>query len=402
MTHKSGFVLLIGILVVTAIIILSASQFDRVANFVRQGSNKVIQQQAVNLAEAGVDYAIWQLNANAGNWYDSETEIAVGTTGTFFATATDASANIKNVVVTGYVPNSTSPRQKSTVKTQVVIDTETISFNYAVQVGTGGVQMDNNSTITGNVYSNKTGVSISGGNGSRITGSAFAVGTISSPDPTVTGTRHENQAASTMPTVNYQQWRDAAATGGTTQCSPTCTLSGSGNVGPKKYQGNLTFAASSTYSMKGPIYVTGDVILYNKAKLNLDSSFGSNGSVIIADGKIFVDNLAEINPTNSTPKGYILVISTSTADTNQVNCGVPDVNSNAICIDNNGVNAIFYALEGGATMDNNSGVASLLAKKLFLDNSATMAYQSGLASAQFTTGPGGSWVIRKGSYQYTK
>ena len=386
---QSGFVLLVGILVVTAIIILSASQFGRVANFVRQGSNKVVQQQAVNLAEAGVDYAIWQLNENAGDWFGPGVEITVGTTGTFFVTVTPESANIKNVVVTGYVPNSISPRQKATVKTQVVIDAETISFNYAVQVGTGGVEMENSATINGTAYSNGN---ITGSGSSVINGEAWAVGTISSPDPTITlQPPHPNSPPSTMPTVDYQFWKDAATAGGTTNCpNGVCRYdSGSPNLGPQKFIGNLDIAGGAQATMNGPIYVTGNVEIRNSASLKLNENFGSNSTMLIVDGTVDIHNGGTLVPTNSTPKGYIMAVTLSTADP-------------ALSVRNRGVNAILYALEGTAEVRNDATVTAIVAKKLIIRNSAILTYDQGLANAQFTTGPGGTWVIRKGSYQYTK
>ncbi|KKR87950.1 MAG: hypothetical protein UU34_C0002G0067 [Candidatus Curtissbacteria bacterium GW2011_GWA1_41_11] len=393
--NQPGFVLLVGILVVTVIIIFSAGQFDRVANFVRQGSNKVVQQQAVNLAEAGVDYAIWQLNKNAGNWYGTGTEVAVGTTGTFFVTVTDESANIKNVVATGYVPNSTSPRQKSTVKTQVVIGGQTIEFNFATQTGTGGITMNQSSTINGNIYSNGN---ISAGNGSQqtIDGEAYAVGTIDSPPITVTsGVIEENQEPEDMPTIDYQLWKDEATAGGIIDCAITpssCNIDGViASIGPKKYIGNLTISNQAKVTVTGPIYVeNGNIIVRNGGtQVNLSQSFGSEGTVIITNGTITVEQGGAFNPNSASPPGYILVVTTSTLDP-------------AMSVSNQGANAVFYALDGGAELSQSAQVNALVAKKLIMRNSATLTYASGLASAKFSSGPGGSWEIRKGSYQYTK
>ena len=51
-----------------------------------------------------------------------------------------------------------------------------VSFNYGVQVGNGGFALSNNAGVVGNVYSNG---SITGGNGSYITGSAYAANSLS-------------------------------------------------------------------------------------------------------------------------------------------------------------------------------------------------------------------------------
>jgi len=53
-------------------------------------------------------------------------------------------------------------------------------------------------------------------------------------------------------------------------------------------------------------------------------------------------------------------------------------------------------------INSNGTIVAMAANKLVLNSNATLTYDEGLASAQFSGGPGGSWQIRKGSYQYTK
>ena len=95
-------------------------------------------------------------------------------------------------------------------------------------------------------------------------------------------------------------------------------------------------------------------------------------------------------PTNANPKGYILVATTSTSDL-------------AISIQNHGVEGIFYALSGGAEIRNNDAQATAIyANQLTTRNASTITYDSGLAGAQFSEGPGGSWQIKKGTYHFTQ
>ncbi|MEK7581527.1 MAG: hypothetical protein AAB512_04545 [Patescibacteria group bacterium] len=388
-TNYPGQILVFGLIFIAVVLILTASLFGRTADLLRFGSGSVTGEEANSLSEAGIERALWQLNQTAGA-YSGETNTALGTTGTFTVTVANKSSNLKTVTATGYVPNATSPKNKRVIKLDVGIDNTIIEFNYAVQVGTGGVDMENSATITGTVYSNKTGAgSISGTGSSRIVGNAYAVGTITTPDPTVTGTKHQNQTASQMPTLDYQYWQDAATAGGITNCTGTCSISsGSPNLGPQKYIGNLTLSNTATAIMNGPIYVTGDVTIQNSASLKLNNSFGSSGSVLIVGGKIVTANSGGFTPTSSSPKGYILVATTSTA-------------SDAVKIQNSGVNAIFYALDGGSELSNSAQVTALVSKSMLIKNSASLTYDSGLASAQFTTGPGGSWQIIKGTYKYS-
>ena len=352
MKTKNGQILIVGIVFLAVILILTTSMFTRVADYIRFGAGSITKEQATNVAEAGLERALWQLNQTAGS-YTGESNTALGTVGTFTVTVANKSASLKTITATGYVPNATKPQAKRTIKIDVGINSDIIAFNYAVQVGTGGVTMENSSRITGTVYSNKTGSgSITGSGSSQITGDAYAVGTITTPDPTVTGTKYQNQTASQMPTVDYQEWKDTASAGGTTNCSGTCTYSsGSPTLGPQKFIGNLTLSNTAAATMSGPIYVTGNVTIQNSASLKLNNSFGSNGTVLIVDGKVNTQNSGSFIPTTANPKGYILVVSTSTA-------------SDAIKIQNSGVNAIFYALDGGAQLENSAQVTALVAKSI--------------------------------------
>lgn len=387
---KSGQVLIITIIFLTVILILSTSLFTRVTSFLRFGSNSIMREQAVNLAEAGIDKTLWQLNQTGGT-YSGETNTAVGTTGTFTVTVADKSPGIKTITATGYVPSANAPKEKQVIKVDTSISTSVIAFRYAVQVGTGGVNMSNSASINGNVYSNKLGPdSILGSGQSAINGDAYAVGTISTPAPTVTGRKFQNQQPSQMPTLDYQQWKDAATAGGVTTCpGGSCDFSGStiANIGPQKYVGSFNVSNSVILTMQGPVYITGNLTLSNSAKINLDNSFGSNGTVLIVDGTVSVSNNATFNPTSANPKGYILVVSTSSSDS-------------AISLSNHGQTAVFYALSGGAQVSNQANATALVANSLSMSNQSQLDYDSGLASSSFSTGPGGSWTIRKGTYHF--
>lgn len=384
---KSGQVLVVAIIFLAVVLILAASLFARTAGFLRFGAISVQKEQATNVAEAGIDKALWQLNQTAGS-YSGETDTALGTTGTFTVTVVDKEQNLKTITSTGYIPNAANPRAKQTIKVDALISAESISFHYAVQVGTGGVTMSNSATVNGTVYSNKTGVSIQGYNSSQINGDAYAVGTISTPDPFITGAKFENQTASQMPTVDYQFWKDAAAAGGILTCPCNYSVGDLVSLGPKKLIGDLTVSNFAVVTVTGPLWVTGKITVSNNGKIKLADSFGSNGTVVITDNIITVSNNGIFEPTTTNPKGYILVVTTAT-------------DTNAITISNQGANATFYALEGGASLSNQADVTALVANTLTMANSATLTYDQGLAGAQFSSGPGGSWQIKKGTYRFT-
>lgn len=388
--NQSGQVMIIGLVVLAVVLILCAALFTKVASFLHFGANSILKEQAGHLAEAGIDYAIWQLNKTAGAYLGPETNKAVGTTGTFSLTITNKGSNLKTITATGYIPNSTNPRAKRTIKTDVGINNEVVVFNYGVQVGTGGFSINGGSTINGNVYSN---ANIDGNGGSHINGDAYAVGTITEQewDLHVTGTKHPGSPLLPMPIENpatwYQQWKDAAAAGGTDSSNCTWDYHG-GNRGPKKYACNITINGGGKYYIQGPIWITGNLTMNGGASLWLAESFGSNETVIIVDGTISISGGADIHSTTANPKGYILLATTSTS-------------TSALSLTGGTQSSIFYILDGSATVSGGVRLTAIIAKQLNMTGGTILTYDMGLASSEFASGPGGSWQIKKGTYKFT-
>lgn len=377
-----GQILVVALVFLFVILATTLSIFSLVSFFTRNATIGYFSEQTLHLAEAGVDLAIHKLNTD-GSSYTGEVNTVLGS-GTFTVTIADISIGVKEITSTGFIPNSTNPRAQETVKVRVTTGTETIAFHYAAQVGSGGLTMANSATVHGTVYSNGN---ISGSGSSKIEGDAFAVGTISSPDPTVTGTKYPNSPPSEMPTVDSQKWKDKATQGGTTVCSPKCTIKNDTSIGPQKYEGDLEITNNAIVTMQGPVYVTGNFsISQGQTTLKPAESFGSVGTVLIIDGTLNLTQGGLLQPTSASPPGYILVVTTST-------------DSTAIQISQTGATAVFYALEGGAQLTQTADVAALVAKTLNMAQQSELTYDTGLASASFTSGPGGSWQISSGTYK---
>lgn len=389
----AGQVMILGIVALVIILVLGSSLFTKTALFLNFASRSIVNEQANQLAEAGLDYAVQKLNDEAGAYPDLDgagVDTISLSTGQVIIEVTVKNQSLRTVESTGYVPTSTNARAKRTVKADVGITTQQVSFSYAAQVGAGGVSMANSSRINGSVYTNG---SIVGSGSSTITGDAWAAGTISQTDPTVWGGRHPGAPPTPLPTFTNPSIEDLkldAPKGGIEDCQGTCTINSNGSIGQKRYDGNLSITNNAVVKMtSGPIYVTGNLtISQGSTILQLDESFGSYGSYIVVDGKIIQSQGGQIQPTNADPKGYIILISNSTAD-------------DAIQLSQSGTNAIFYALDGGAELSQSANVTALVADKITLTQSATLTYEQGLASSQFIGGPGASWQIKKGTYRQT-
>lgn len=392
-----GQVLVLVIVFLTVILITTLSIFSLVSFFTRNATLGYFSEQALHLAEAGVDKAIYELNAQ-GSAYTGEANTVLAD-GTFTVAVSDVSFGVKEITSTGFIPNSQNSQAKKKIKVRVNTGSQNISFRYAVQIGLGGLEMNSNAEINGNAYSNS---SIVGFSNTKINGDATAVTTISSPKPIVTGKRcssvetadcPDGQAPQPQPMPNFDPnyWKDKADDGGTQSSLTFLSCSPSQKLGPRKIEGNLLLDSNSCLTLTGPIWVTGNFEMNSNTNLYLDSSFDSLGTVLVVDGKIQINSNTIIHPTGSSPKGYILLASTKT------DAAAPA--GPAIILDSNAAGGVYYALPGTAHSNSNAGIVAIATNKLVLDSNAILNYDLGLQSAQFSSGPGGSWGISSGTYK---
>ncbi|OGG57866.1 hypothetical protein A2765_03860 [Candidatus Kaiserbacteria bacterium RIFCSPHIGHO2_01_FULL_56_24] len=257
-----GFILLIALVFGAVLIASGASVVSYTTLHARSERIVLASTQALAIAEAGVDKAIYELNRSDS--YDGESGTALGA-GTLTIAISNIDGNRRRITATGYVPDSVNPAATRVVEVDAFIDTDTISFHFGVQVGEGGVSMSNSSRINGNIFSNG---SISGSNSASISGDA----TVAGGEP-----------------VLDQSW--------TTQM-------GEFNIGDTSAHGNV--AQSFTPSVSGPL---------NKVSLYLRKS-GSPSNLSI---RILADNNG--SPSKTTLATGSIAASTVTASYNFVDGG---------------------------------------------------------------------------------
>lgn len=392
------------------------------------------QDQALYLAQAGIDKAISQLNQSSS--YSGESDTALGN-GVFSVSVTAIDSSNKKITATGYVPDSANPAFKKTVSATVAISASSVSFHYGIQAGNGGFTMSNSSNIVGNVFS---GGPVVGNNsnfvygdvisadstglvyGIHATGTVFSdtIGNISSPttidkdayymvktNTTVAGTSHPNspdQSQVPLPISDAQinEWETEAAAGGTIgSCdgSGNYVINSSMSLGPIKIACNLVVKSSSgVLTITGPIWVTGNITTQTGPTLRMDPALGSQNVAIIAD-----------NPANSTGSGVITVGQSSVFEgsgspgsfvflISQNNSAETGGAVSALSM-NQGTSALVaYASHGLASLSQSVNVKEVTAYKISLSQSASVTYDTGLPSTLFESGPGGSWGYLPGSY----
>lgn len=339
----------------------------------------------------------------------------------YFATTTVSGlSGEKEITATGTVSKMI---RKSKMK---LTNNDGVSFHYGVQVGEGGLIMENSSLVQGNVFSNGPivgqnsnlvkGDIVSAGPSGSVVGS-HATGTIyahniSNSDidkdayyttisnTTVDGIMHPNspdQATSSLPITDamIEDWKTAASVSVINSPCPY-EINSNSTIGPVKINCNLKIKNSPTITIAGPIWVSGNIEIENNPIVKLTSSLGVNSVAIIADNpsnrttssKIELENSAQFQ-NSGTEGSYILFVS-------QNNSAQNGGSEKAIRAENNIFgDVLVYAGHGEVHLKDNISLREVSAYKIRLSNSAQVVYKTGLANLLFTSGPSGGYSIDK-------
>lgn len=452
MKKQKGQIIIFALIIALVVVVVISGLVSYSGLQATSHKAAVAREKAIGIAEAGIEKAVWKLNNQSG--YTGETGTAFGE-GTYDITITNLSGSGKLIRADAYIPNAANPRVRRSIQVTASVGTVNIGFNYGIQVGNGGLTMDNNAIVNGNVYSNGT---IDGANGARINGDAFsATSTGSISDITIqndsnshsisnstvggnayhynlttttvglnasvhsmsnctiggtadydtrssctvggaTTTPNDNEpsdpAVVQMPidAAQISEWEIDAVSGGTVGSQ---TISGiATTLGPKKILGDLTLTNNSTLTLTGTVWLTGNIYFNNNTTIKLSSAYGTLSGVIIA-GTAGTTTAGNITPYNNsiiegsgTAGSYLMLLSQKVG-----------TSLAAISVVNNAAGAIFYAGTGRIDVANNAGAKEITADRIHLNNNAVVTYESGLANANFSSGPGGGWEITGQTWQ---
>lgn len=302
---------------------------------------------------------------------------------------------------------------------------EGVSFHYGIQSGQGGFELENSSSVTGNVYSNGTVVGsgnyiygdvVSAGgsgliSGIHATGTAYAHtinnSTIdkdayyqSSSGTTVLGTRYpgaSDQPNEPMPIsdaeiAGWENWAQSTATAVCT--SGTYTVDHSTTIGPLKVPCDMVIKGNGiVVEINGPVWIVGNLSTQNGPIIKMSPGLGSNNVAIIADnpsarsseGIVDIGQSTQFQGSGSSGS-YVFTISGNTA-------GELGIDTDAINIGQSAGALVAYANHGKITLGQSVNVKSVTAYKIELKNTANVRYDSGLASTLFKAGPSGGFDI---------
>lgn len=308
------------------------------------------------------------------------------------------------------------------------------SFYYGIEVGAGGLSMTGGTEVAGNIFS---GGNISGsgtidnnavvsGNGNSISGvtvkgdaltySCLSGATINGNLTYVTGGTHTctvkgtttsqsqeiSQQPMPIPQSQITDWENTAMGSGSTIYNGNYSLSGTGTAsllgpgiingsvtlsnsavlttGPIEITGSLTLNGASKLIMKGVIYVKGNITLNNSGQIDLDSTYGSLGGIIIADGIVNTGGSGTFKASGQTGS-YILVISNSNSST-----AITVANSSS-------TGAAFYTTTGTLYLSGSVSLTEATGYAVNMVGGSKIQYSTGVVNIYFASGPGASWQV---------
>jgi hypothetical protein len=317
----------------------------------------------------------------------------------------------QQIIATATTNNSV--RKVTVTKTATTNDA---NFYYGIQVGDGGMKMENNAVVVeGNVYSN--GSIIGCNSGCKIAGSATVAGASNkiedvkeigvdawaqnvedtkilgnlycqtgsgnTPNPKPCDTSKGVPPSKNMPLdqATIDGWKAAAAAGPGGPINGNYNVGSSMTLGPRKITGNLTFSAGVTLTLSGTLYVVGNVSFQNNDIVQLSSGYGANSGVIVVDGTVTVDNGVKLKGSGQAGS-YLMILSTKADTVNPV-----------INLINNSDGGIFYTSAGLLKINQRANLKEATGYKILIEQNGEVTYENGLADVSFSSGPSGGFMV---------
>jgi Tfp pilus assembly protein PilX len=449
--NQNGFILLTVLVTTVFIMLIGIASLDLVTANLRTARQERYLVNAQFSADAGIDDAVRQLNAD-DSWAGNGMEQTLFTNSefktTFQTTVTAGSTNLQkfiNVVAKTYAPStSTTPKyiRKYSVEMRGIT-----AGNYSVVTGVGGLVMTNSSKIVGgSVYVNGT---ITMSNTAQIGLSTKPVAVRAAHQscpvpataayPRVCGTGENGQPISiTSPNaVIYGDVQATNQTDGSKMFSPglvsgspgvaslpdhdragqisavASTLSGNFSCSSGSYSwpanyhitGNVSIGNSCEVTVNGDVWIGGTLSMSNsKSKMIVANSLGTTQPVIMVDGTAGATfSQSTTLQSNTSNTGFIIITYWSTAPCSP-NCsnvtGTDLYNSRddtTISLSNSasGPNTEFYARWSQISVGNSGNIGALVGQTVLLNNSGAVTFGttvSGLGAVD-------AWVVK--SYKRT-
>lgn len=428
-----ALVLILGLVSITSVLASSSLSISNVQ--IEETITKT--DQAWYAAWSGIDEIMYRLRAHQdfGSGYTVNLSLPNGAT---VSASVVGDENNKVVRSSGYMGGVIK-----NLEVGIASASGKASFVFAAQSGDGGFELEGNTTVTGNVYSNGPvlGVKANSGNaGSKIMGSVWAVGNIGGlSSPNSGGVYIQKNAwanfmtaclidgnvrASALPTncpfsgsydvssppaaaplssVDAAYWKNVALQGGIWEgdCNIMSTngtdcSNGTRNIGNKKINGDLNVPSGVNVTLTGPLWVKGDINISQNNTLFTDEVMEKNAVIVVAS-----------DPDDPAIKGRVVTSSNVEFRRNSQNAGIIIISENtsvdctnlpAIDMTSNTATVVFVAVNGCINVGSNSMINGILGKKIHIKNNSMIQYDPSLARAIVVPDSGGWNVVNIHEY----
>lgn len=442
--NQRGHILIALTVTIPALALIVASYLALSLSGLRAAKHDQSQTHAQLSADAGIDYALAQLEVDE-DWTGTVNPLELNNDGNSRATydidITTPDADNKTITVTakGYTPIS-NVNPNSTVKIEVNLR-PVRSGTYSVVSGQGGLFMSNSAKITGgdvfingevdmkntaqiglstksvNVYvANQTcpipatstypRLCNAGENDNPITfnNSAHIYGNVQAnhqssganmSDPGLTAS--SGVVPEPLPSHDRNAQKAAVATtitGSSASCSGSQTRTWTANT---KITGDVTVANSCTVTIEGDVWITGNLEVKNSGRLKIADSVGGTQPDIMVDGSggaAYKNSAKIVSNASSTGAQTISYWSAASCSPDCADVTGLDLynsrNTITVSVDNSaeGAQSIFYARWSRVLIKNDGQIGAVVGQTVELKNSAAITFGTSVGGGGTTT-----WVI---------
>ena len=440
--QERGSILLVFLLTMPFLILISIYYMHLSLTSYQVSRFDQFHTEAQLAADAGADYAVEQISQN-NNWAGTAGQVQLHSDSklrtTYQATVSgDSTAKVVAVVGRTYFPASSATPNRSV---SIYVDLRPVAGgNYSIVAGAGGLYMSNNSKVVGGsvfingelVMSNSSQIGLailpvdvqvadqicptpanatypricnSGENGQPISISnpAHIYGKVTATNQT-DGSRMSNPglvSGSVLPQAlpTYDRAAQKAAvtttiTGAAASCSGVQSLVWQANT---KITGNVTISIGCHVTIKGDVWITGNLSLLNTSQLIVSNSVNGTRPNIMVDGSAgvtFTQASSVLSNLSGTGVEFYTFYSTAPCSPDCTTVTGTDLaNSRALTTIslNNSASAaasIFYAYWSQVQLGNSGQIGAVIGQTISMSNSSAITF--GASSGTSTT----VWVVK--------
>lgn len=401
-SSKSGSILIAALIVTTALALVMGAHSSRLFSEYRMADRSYHMSAALNLAEAGIQHAMSELNYGNGSytgWTASDggstqsitvsalTSTSGNVCGGYTVTMSNIDTDDPVVVSVGRSPSVANPRSSKSVKvalkrsqtgffTMAVFGKESVLLNSNAQIDSynsaDGEYGGANVSCGGNVGTNSTSESwpyaITMNSNAVINGSAIVgVGgnannaILENANVTITGNKTELDEPKTFPAVY-------GPVGLTYKGSLTLNSNANESITESGKYDNISLNSNSYLTVSGDvqIYVTGTLSLNSNTHIDIQSG----GSLeLYVDGNMNFNSNAYISNVAKDPTKCILY-------------GTSNYTGNLNFNSNTAFYGVVYAPEANIQMNSNSGIyGSVVGKSVSINSNGKVHYDEALGES---------------------